>query len=225
MHQQVGLDLGDARIVLHVAADLRFGPRPVGIRAAGWRWRAPGRARKPGALPGAPGRACRAACVRSATSSLHRIQHALLAVAPRPVRACRRGGRRGCAESFRAAARGRSPPSSCCAECFRRRIPGETPIWSERKRRLAADLAPRSSGRCDGPPAPRPVNSRAGHQRAHGAMVVVARSGLARGRIVQAGDDVDVVAERRERRQARRHRVSPDRCLRGSSSAPECRCR
>ena len=37
--------------------------------------------------------------------------------------------------------------------------------------------------------------------------MIVARPGQPRGRIIQTGDDVNVVAERRERREARRELV------------------
>ena len=69
-----------------------------------------------------------------------------------------------------------------------------TPICSERNRDLVPILAA-TTWSMDGPPAPRPVYGMPGHDGAHGLVVPVARAGQLRGGIIDAADDVNVVAQ------------------------------
>ena len=196
MHQQVTLQLRDVRVILDISAQSPAHPLSC-TPAASSRSPAPDRVPTKDAHPAAAGPAFRAC--RSDLFEIigDRIENAFLPVDPAlPLLSPNRRSKRLCGIISGGSARS-YPPSSCCDGCSRRAIPGKRRPGATGTEWLPADfrrdhLVDRgTTGAASGKGSTR-------NQAAHRTMMIVARTRLARGRIIQSGDDLNVSHGRRQ---------------------------
>src|SRR5580765_4980549 len=144
-------------------------------------------------------------CFQIGSILAYRIENAALALHPALVA----GAENAVEELMRNHLRRQGPvaagPAQIALNTFTERFLADTDL-ERPKTRLPADA--RGDHLVDGRPAGAAAGKgRARHQGTHRAVMVVARTRHARRRIIETRNNMDIVAERRERREARRQLV------------------